>query len=141
MHTAAYWVSLPDELTEGFTQDDLQSALVGLGSLLKGLAPMYLMCDPSDIHQVVQVRSPFNELPTVYLYDAYPAGIGLGEKCYDLHPMLLGAALDRVQSCPCDNGCPSCVGPAAEMGNVQGAKQAVLRILYRAMQAGAEVAN
>jgi DEAD/DEAH box helicase domain-containing protein len=141
MHTAAYWVSLPDELAEGFTQDELQSALVGLGSLLKGLAPMYLMCDPSDIHQVVQVRSPFNDQPTVYLYDAYPGGIGLGEKCYDLHPMLLGAALDRVQSCPCESGCPSCVGPAAEMGNIVGAKQAVLRILYRAMQAEAEVAN
>ena len=133
MHTAAYWVSLPDDICDGFKQDELQSALVGLGHLLKSLAPMYLMCDPADLHQVVQVRSPFNEQPTVYLYDAYPAGIGLGEKCYDLHPMLLGAALDRVHSCPCESGCPSCVGPAAEHGNVQGAKQAVLEILRRAM--------
>ncbi len=137
MHTAAYWLSLPDEICTDFTQDELQSALVGLGSLLKGLAPMYLMCDPSDMHQVVQVRSPFNEQPTIYLYDAYPAGIGLGEKCYDLHPMLLGAALERVQSCPCDEGCPSCVGPAAETGNIQGAKAGVLRILQRAMAAQA----
>ncbi|HYF81280.1 MAG TPA: DEAD/DEAH box helicase [Symbiobacteriaceae bacterium] len=133
MHTAAYWVSLPDALTEGYTQDELQSALVGLGHLLKSLAPMYLMCDPQDLHQVVQVRSPFNDLPTVYLYDAYPAGIGLGEKCYDLHPMLLGAALDRVQSCGCESGCPSCVGPAAETGNIEGAKGGVLRLLHRAI--------
>lgn len=138
MHTAAYWVSLPEEICEGFTQDELQSALVGLGHLLKGLAPMYLMCDPSDLHQVVQVRSPFNEKPTVYLYDAYPAGIGLGEKCYDLHAMLLGAAQERAQSCPCESGCPSCVGPAAETGNIAGAKAGVLRILQRAM-AGGEV--
>lgn len=133
MHTAAYWVSLPEALTEGYSQDELQSALVGLGHLLKSLAPMYLMCDPQDLHQVVQVRSPFNDLPTVYLYDAYPAGIGLGEKCYDLHPMLLGAALDRVQSCGCETGCPSCVGPAAETGNIEGAKGGVLRLLHRAM--------
>ncbi len=133
MHTAAYWVSLPEAITEGFSQDELQSALVGLGHLLKGLAPMYLMCDPSDIRQVVQVRSPFNDLPTVYLYDAYPAGIGLGEKCYDLHAMLLGTALDRVQSCECEHGCPSCVGPAAEMGNIGGAKEGVLRLLQRAL--------
>lgn len=136
MHTAAYWVSLPGPLTEGFSQDELQSALVGLGSLLKGLAPLYLMCDPSDLHQVVQVRSPFAEEPTVYLYDAYPAGIGLGEKCFDLHPMLLAAALERVQACPCESGCPSCVGPAAETGNITGAKVGVLRILNRAMAAG-----
>ena len=139
MHTAAYWVSLPETLTEGYSQDELQSALVGLGSLLKGLAPIYLMCDPSDLHQVVQVRSPFNDLPTVYLYDAYPAGIGLGEKCYDLHPMLLGAALDRVQSCACDEGCPSCVGPAAETGNITGAKPGVLRLLQRALQSHGDV--
>ncbi len=136
MHTAAYWVALPDDLCEGFSQDELQSALVGLGHLLKSLAPMYLMCDPADLHQVVQVRSPFSDKPTVYLYDAYPAGIGLGEKCYDLHPMLLGAALDRARSCECAHGCPSCVGPAAETGNVTGAKTGVLRILERAMADG-----
>ncbi|MFZ5622757.1 MAG: DEAD/DEAH box helicase [Pseudomonadota bacterium] len=133
MHTAAYWISLPEELCEGFTQDELQSALVGLGSLLKGLAPLYLMCDPSDLRQVVQVRSPFAEMPTVYLYDAYPAGIGLGEKCYDLHAQLLGSAYERARACGCEHGCPACVGPAAETGNLQGAKQGVLRILERAL--------
>lgn len=136
MHTTAYWVSLPEALTGGMSQDELQTALVGLGHLLKGLAPMYLMCDPADLHQVVQIRSPFAELPTVYLYDAYPAGIGLAEKCFDLHPMLLGAALDRVQSCPCEDGCPSCVGPAAEAAAAGSAKQAVLTILRRAMAEG-----
>lgn len=139
MHTAAYWVTLPEALTEGFSQDEIQSALVGLGHLLKSLAPFYLMCDPSDLRQVVQVRSPFHEEPAVYLYDAYPAGIGLGEKCYDLHAMLLGAALDRVQSCPCETGCPSCVGPAAETGNLNGAKAAVLQILHRALATRDEV--
>ncbi|MGE5672740.1 MAG: DEAD/DEAH box helicase, partial [Mycobacterium leprae] len=136
MHTAAYWLSLPDEMAEGFTQDELQSALVGLGHLLKGLAPMYLMCDPADLHEVVQVRSPFNEQPTIYLYDAYPAGIGLGEKCFDLNPMLLGAAYDRLTACPCESGCPSCVGPGAELGNIVGAKQGVLRILEKALHQG-----
>jgi len=135
MHTAAYWVSLPPELCADYSQDELQSALVGLGSLLKGLAPLYLMCDPSDLHQVVQVRSPFEEMPTVYLYDAYPAGIGLGEKCYDLHADLLRTAYERVRACGCEHGCPACVGPAAETGNIQGAKQGVLRILERALAA------
>ncbi len=129
MHTAAYWISIPEALGAPFSQDELQSALGGLGHLLKGLAPMYLMCDPSDLHLVIQVRSPFNDSPTIYLYDAYPAGIGLGERCYDIHSMLLAAALERAQSCPCEQGCPSCVGPAAETGNLLGAKQAVLRLL------------
>lgn len=133
MHTAAYWLSLPDEICEGFSQDELQSALVGLGHLLKGLAPLYLMCDPSDLREVVQVRSPFAEAPTIYLYDAYPAGIGLGEKCYDLNTELLCAAYERVTACGCEQGCPACVGPAAEAGNLTGAKADVMRILERAL--------
>ena len=55
--------------------------------------------------------------------------------------MLLGAALDRVQSCACEDGCPSCVGPAAETGNIQGAKQGVLRLLQRAMNSGTAEVN
>ena len=50
--------------------------------------------------------------------------------------MLLGAALDRVQGCPCESGCPSCVGPAAETGNIEGAKAGVLKLLHRAIQTG-----
>jgi DEAD/DEAH box helicase domain-containing protein len=139
MHTAAYWVSLPEAMWEGFSQDELQSALVGLSSLLMGLAPLYLMCDPADLRAVAQVRSPFTEKPTIYLYDAYPAGIGLGEKCYDIHGLLLGAAWDRLSGCACAHGCPSCVGPAAETGNLQGAKPGVIRLLHRALRAGPHI--
>ncbi len=133
MHTAAYWLSLPDAMCEGFSQDELQSALAGLGHLLRGLAPLFLMCDPADLRSVVQVRSPFEEAPTIYLYDAYPAGIGLGEKCYDLHSDLLATAYERVRACGCEAGCPACVGPAAETGNLTGAKPGVVRILERAL--------
>ncbi|MCR4399146.1 MAG: DUF1998 domain-containing protein, partial [Firmicutes bacterium] len=42
--------------------------------------------------------------------------IGLAEKAYEIHEKILSAALDLVSSCPCAEGCPSCVGPAAELG-------------------------
>ncbi|MFO7173930.1 MAG: DEAD/DEAH box helicase, partial [Bacillota bacterium] len=110
MHTAAYWLQVPEEIAQQFEPDGLQSALVGLSHLLESLAPMYLMCDPRDLRAVAQIKSPFTGRPTLYLYDAYPGGIGLAEKAYDLHTLLLTAALERVQSCPCESGCPSCVG-------------------------------
>lgn len=132
MHTAAYWLSLPEPLTEGMKQDQIQSALVGLGNLLKGLAPLYLMCDRADLHHVVQVKSPHAELPTVYLYDGYPAGIGLAEKCFDLHPMLLTAAYERVTGCGCEAGCPSCIGATGD----DGAKGRVIQLLERSFHAG-----
>ena len=49
--------------------------------------------------------------PTVYLFDNCPGGVGFSEKLYDLHGRLLESALELVEGCPCESGCPSCVGP------------------------------
>ncbi|BDG59481.1 DEAD/DEAH box helicase [Caldinitratiruptor microaerophilus] len=127
MHTTAYWLTLPEAVTARFEPDELQSALVGLAHLLEGLAPAYLLCDARDLRAAPQIKSPYTDRPTLFLYDAYPGGIGLAEKAYDLHALLLGAALDRVQACPCESGCPSCVGPESH------GKQATRRLLELAL--------
>lgn len=49
--------------------------------------------------------------PTVYLFDNCPGGVGFSEKLFDLHHELLTAALELVERCSCEDGCPSCVGP------------------------------
>lgn len=141
MHTAAYWLSLPEPLSQGMSNDQLQTGLLGMANLLQGLAPMYLMCDPKDIRAVPQVRSPFSDLPTIYLYDAYPGGIGLGEKCFDLHATLLGAAHDQLQACPCSAGCPACIGPAAEFSTAGNPKELTTDLLGRLLAAGKAQAN
>jgi DEAD/DEAH box helicase domain-containing protein len=78
-----------------------------------------------------QVKAPFTGQPTVFLYDMYPGGIGLAEKLYTVRRELLEAALGAVDSCVCRDGCPSCVGPASEVG-AQG-KQ-VARLLLQQLQ-------
>jgi DEAD/DEAH box helicase domain-containing protein len=52
----------------------------------------------------------------VFLYDSYPGGIGFSKKLFDIHGMLLEAASELIRACACDEGCPSCVGPAMEVG-------------------------
>ncbi len=116
MHTTAYWVTLPEDITAGFSRNDLQGALLGLSNVLVNVAPLYLMCDPRDIRVVSQIRSPFTQKPTIYLYDNYPGGIGFSQKLYDIHQLLLETALELVLSCGCDTACPSCVGPLVEVG-------------------------
>ena len=116
MHTSSYWLSLSNELVETLTPSDIQAGLQGISNLLANIAPVYLMCDPRDIHSVIQVKSPFTARPTVFLYDSYPGGIGLAERVYDMHDDLLKAAMDQVKRCRCAHGCPSCVGPADEVG-------------------------
>src|SRR5205807_5806511 len=67
--------------------------------------------------------------PNLYLYDAYPGGIGLSEPLYRVHGLLVRKTRELILGCPCEKGCPSCVGPAGENG--ERAKEAALAILER----------
>ncbi|MBX3171255.1 MAG: DEAD/DEAH box helicase [Candidatus Eremiobacteraeota bacterium] len=55
--------------------------------------------------------------PTLYLYDSIPGGMGLASQLYDLFPDLLEQACQMLENCPCEEGCPSCVGPPLEVGS------------------------
>jgi DEAD/DEAH box helicase domain-containing protein len=138
LHTSGYWLSLEQEAFAGLTGEALESGLWGLGTLIRAVAPLYLMCDPRDIHLSVQVRSPFTEAPTVFLYDAVPGGVGLAERLYQVHGELLLAARDLAENCPCEDGCPSCVGPSAAVGGDP--KAAARRILARLTRQGVAAA-
>jgi DEAD/DEAH box helicase domain-containing protein len=110
----------------------LRGALSGLGHVLGEIVPLYLMCDPRDIGVIAEARSAFTELPTITIYDRVPAGIGFSQELFDLHDQLLRAAHDVVAQCPCETGCPSCVGPIglAEMQREDSnVKQLTLKML------------
>ena len=113
-----------------YDKEALKSAMVGLAHLMRGIAPAYLMCSPQDISVVYHVRDPFTGKPTVYLYDGVPGGIGLSDKVYEMDRELLMRARDALMACPCADGCPSCVGVAAEPG----AKFTLLRILNELLE-------
>lgn len=116
LHTVGMWWTLPDSLIRRYGNDALQGALVGIANLLAIVAPLYLMCAPRDISVVYQVKAPITDKPTLFLYDAYPGGVGLSEKAYHMQELLLEHALDIAQGCGCESGCPSCVGPASQVG-------------------------
>lgn len=124
-HTTAFWLTVDGEV--GQDADALQSGLVGLANVLKAVAPVYLSTDSRDLGLACQVRAPFTGRPTIFLYDMYPGGIGLAEKLFTMRRELLNAALRTIANCPCESGCPGCVGPASEVG-AQG-KQVALSLL------------
>jgi len=67
--------------------------------------------------------------PNLYLYDAYPGGIGFSEPLYRAHEILLHKTRELIAACMCEQGCPSCVGPAGDLA--PRAKEAALAILDR----------
>jgi DEAD/DEAH box helicase domain-containing protein len=116
MHTAACWLVPPAELVNRYDRDTLDGALIGLARVARTTAALLLMCDPRDLGVLAQVQAPFTGQPTLYLYDAVPGGVGLTERLYTLTGDLVHACREAVDSCPCADGCPACVGPAIEVG-------------------------
>ena len=116
MHTTAMWWTLPDELAAKYDSDTLKNGMLGVTNLLRIVAPLYLMCAVWDIHVRYHVKDPFTGLPTLYLYDSITGGIGLADKAYDMMPILLQRAKETIETCPCEHGCPSCIGSQSHTG-------------------------
>ena len=116
MHTTATWLTATDALFEGMEKEDAHGAMAGIAHALSLLAPLYLMCAVWDIHVRYHVKDPFTGMPTLYLYDSITGGIGLADKAYDMMPILLQRAKETIETCPCEHGCPSCIGSQSHTG-------------------------
>ncbi len=105
----------------------MRSGLSGLGNVLGQLAPLFLMCDPGDLGIHTDPSPATLGGPGIVIYDDVPGGIGFSQKLFELHEELMQRALELVQECECQDGCPSCVGPGGENG--AGGKAETLEIL------------
>jgi len=153
MHTTAFWITLERKLLAElpYALSDRQNGILGLLYAMASMASLLLMCDGRDLGTAVGERpaSPgigmewqefsaalwnaaemkeFFE-PNLYLYDAYPGGIGFSEPLFRVHDILLRRTRELIVGCPCEKGCPSCVGPAGE--KCEKTKEAALAILER----------
>jgi DEAD/DEAH box helicase domain-containing protein len=83
------------------------------------VAALLLMCDPRDLgiaftEDIADGVNVFE--PNLYLYDVYPGGIGQSAPLFKLASRLLSQAAMLIANCPCEHGCPSCVGALGEVG-------------------------
>jgi DEAD/DEAH box helicase domain-containing protein len=77
---------------------------------------MFLLCDPRDLGLAERVRDPHFGVPALYIYDKYPGGTGLAEALAHRVEELFRSIHRALASCPCQSGCPSCVGPGGTKG-------------------------
>ena len=117
LQTTSFWVALHERAVAGWPKERVEVAIAGLGKLLHGLAPLFLMCDPHDLGLAVEVRSPHTQRPTIYLFDMTPGGVGFSERLFRATDALLERAREHLAECGCESGCPSCVGPAYAIGH------------------------
>jgi len=153
MHTTAFWITLGHSLLAElpFSLSERQNGIFGLLYTLGSMATLLTMCDRRDLGTAVGERPPsaatdirwedfatapsnapdakeFFE-PNLYIYDAYPGGIGFSEPLYRICSTLLNRARELISACSCENGCPSCVGPTADRS--ERTKDVALGILER----------
>ena len=137
MHTTAFWLHFPEEFLARLSEPglseyapaDKKNGLAGLGNALRTIASLLLMCDPRDLGVTIgsDRESGAGEFePNVYLYDNYPGGIGQSEPLFRLRRTLAEKSKELLEACPCEAGCPSCVGPVGEVG--ERAKEIALRL-------------
>ena len=140
LHTTAVWWQL-DQRTLQQAFDERQQALdgfLGAAYALHIVATVAVMAESRDLQKAVgsgdgawfvssdasgrgQLRgtdgqptalepdAPFT--PTVYLYDAFPGGVGLSAPLFERREDLLAQARSLLERCDCHYGCPACVGP------------------------------
>jgi DEAD/DEAH box helicase domain-containing protein len=84
---------------------------------------------PTRIRDAISTNAKEFFEPNLYLYDAYPGGIGFSEPLFRTHELLMQKTRELIAACTCEQGCPSCVGPAGDLA--PRAKEAALAILDR----------
>ena len=145
-HTTSFWITFRRRLLNRlpYARLEITEGVLGLGYALHSMAALRLMCDPRDLNRCVGDRGakwflrltreskgfysssnageeiPADRFdlfePTLFLYDNYPGGIGFSHQLYDDARMLLEKTMRLISGCECRYGCPSCVGPAKEIG-------------------------
>jgi DEAD/DEAH box helicase domain-containing protein len=152
MHTTSFWLTLGHSLLAElpFSLSERQSGIFGLLYALGSMATLLMMCDRRDLGTAIGERPPsaaseinWEDLavpanpseakeffePNLYIYDAYPGGIGFSEPLFRSYTTLLNRTLELINACVCENGCPSCVGPTAD--HSERTKEVALQILRR----------
>lgn len=122
--TESTWLEIPDNVVCAFRrllQRSYSGELVrnnhfeGLSNAVRNAAMMVTMAAGDDIDVVVSSNALVpdgrdNAVVYLFIYDKYAGGLGYSEKIYDLVPKILENAIRMVKNCPCEDGCPACVG-------------------------------
>jgi DEAD/DEAH box helicase domain-containing protein len=109
--TKGFWFNINEEIKREILKSglDFNGAIHALEHLLIGIFPLVAICDRRDLGGLSHPIHPDTDKPTIFIYDAYPGGIGFSKKGFDYIEKLLSYGYDVIKNCKCEEGCPSCI--------------------------------
>lgn len=130
--TEALWYTLPDQITGGQALPQLLGGLHAAEHSQIAVLPLQVICDRWDIGGLSTNIHYQTGLPTIFIYEGHPGGVGIVEQGYRDFEALLFRAARLVGECPCEAGCPSCI-QSPKCGNLNEPlnKQAALDLMRR----------
>ena len=113
LETTAFWIApMPSAFEKARKRHLLpEEGLLGIANVLVNVMTLFTMCDVMDIGAVVDASNLGRY--AIFVYDYYPGGIGFAARGYKLVNEIMEATLKVISECDCRDGCPSCVGAAA----------------------------
>ncbi len=112
LETEGLWWEIPEFVLQTLGGEP-RDALRGVVHALRAVSRMRTMAERSDLLATSFATNNLRDGKTVtavVVYDSHPGGIGFAAKCSDFAAELPMEALDLVRGCPCQSGCPACVG-------------------------------
>ncbi|MCX8094788.1 MAG: DEAD/DEAH box helicase [Caldisericia bacterium] len=109
--TKGFWFTIIEEIKKDVLKFhfDFNGSIHALEHLLIGVFPLIAICDRRDLGGLSHPIHPDTDKPTIFIYDAYPGGVGFSKKGFDYIEKLLTFGLDVIKNCKCEDGCPSCI--------------------------------
>jgi DEAD/DEAH box helicase domain-containing protein len=108
--TQALWFELDaGQLEDEIPLEVLLGALHATEHAQIAVLPLIAMCDRWDIGGLSTNFHPQTGVPTIFVYDGHPGGLGIARTAFQRFEELCRDAHALIAECPCASGCPSCV--------------------------------
>ncbi len=109
--TRAFWFPVSEDAEKKLTEsgEEIPGSIHAAEHLLVAMMPLVVVCDRRDVGGVSHPLHPDTGRPTIFVYDGAEGGVGLAEEGFARFDRLLNSAYGTVATCPCEDGCPSCI--------------------------------
>ncbi|MFC2149508.1 DEAD/DEAH box helicase [Candidatus Auribacterota bacterium] len=130
--TVGIWIEIEWAFQDYIKARDINymGAIHAIEHALIALFPLFIMCDRDDVGGICYPVHHQVGKSAIFIYDGYPGGIGLAQRCYEKIEEHLEATLKLLEDCDCEFGCPSCIhSPKCGAGNKPLHKEGAVMLL------------